>query len=356
MTALDFKTFDDCGNEPAKDWAIKDVIALDEDSSWFGMPGSLKSALLTDLHVHLASGRAWRGHKVKRPLGSVFFAFERAGLTRRRLAAYAKRDGLANLPIAVCDQIVDMINESCVDTIVDTLKAAEVRFGVPVGLITFDTYAKGVAAGGGDEDKAQHANIVAANMKRIHEGLKYPIHIATIGHSGWDGKHERGSSAKLGHVDLSVGIAGDVIRTAKIVKANDQPDGVLTSFGVDTIKLGNDEDGHSLTVGILSADVATVAPEAAKVTPRQREALSALTTLGGRAPVEAWREEMLRNGAIDRQAKNPRADWRRLRSALVDAGLVVERDGVVELAGGLPPPPPVPSRPILNLPPLPKLN
>ena len=44
----------------------------------------------------------------------------------------------------------------------------------PVGLIVIDTYAKGIAAGGGDEDKAQHANIVAANLKMIHERLKIP--------------------------------------------------------------------------------------------------------------------------------------------------------------------------------------
>ena len=171
MPALLYRTFDECLTEPPKTWAIKGVIGLGENSSWWGKPGSLKSALMTDIFVHLAAGRAWRGHKIARPLACVFFAFERAGLTRRRLAAYARRDNVANLPIAVCDTIIDLIDLSCVETVVETVKAAEHRFGVPVGLICFDTYAKGVAAGGGDEDKGQHANIVAANMKTIHEQL-----------------------------------------------------------------------------------------------------------------------------------------------------------------------------------------
>ena len=58
-----------------------------------------------------------------------------------------------------------MIDLGCVDIISDTVKAVEAQFGQAVGLIVIDTYAKGVAAGGGDEDKAQHANIVAATSR-----------------------------------------------------------------------------------------------------------------------------------------------------------------------------------------------
>src|SRR5438046_2442394 len=113
--ALRFDTFEDCTTETPKEWLIEDVIALDEDSSWFGPPGSLKSALLTDIAVHVASGRDWRGHpfnrcdntepedaRINEHRGVVYFALERAGLTRRRLAAYAARDALSpDLPIAV---------------------------------------------------------------------------------------------------------------------------------------------------------------------------------------------------------------------------------------------------------------
>jgi RecA-family ATPase len=81
--------FDECCNEPSKPWLIKHVIACDEDSLWFGAPGSLKSSLLTDIAVHLAAGGVWRGYKVKASAGVVYFAFERAGLTKRRLAAHS---------------------------------------------------------------------------------------------------------------------------------------------------------------------------------------------------------------------------------------------------------------------------
>jgi hypothetical protein len=370
MTALPFKTFEQCGNEPAKPWAIKGVIALGEDSSWFGMPGSLKSALLTDMAVHLAAGRDWRGFKTKQSLGTVYFAFERAALTRRRLAAYRRRDSLANLPIVVVDIIVDLIDESCIEKIVDTVKAAQEQFDIPIGNLIFDTYSKGVAAGGGDEDKAQHANIVAANMKRVHEGLEQPVHIATIGHSGWDGKHERGSSAKLGHVDLSVQIAGETTRTAKIVKGNDQAEGVLTSFAMETVSVGVDEDGEPQNVGILSTVVVAAAPKAP--TTQQSLALSALDRVtvshgqeppaGSDAPpwvrvvsVDRWREELFRCGAIDRTHKNPRSAFKRIKDGLLAAEQINERDGYVWRAqpGGIKLPlfPPVGSQPIISAPP-----
>src|SRR5690242_8765969 len=110
MAALPLKFFDECANEPAKPWAIKGVIALDEDSSWFGPAGSLKSTLMVDIGVHLAAGRDWRGFKTKMQAGVVYLAFERAALTRRRLAAYAKRAGFQKLPIAVASDIVDLID------------------------------------------------------------------------------------------------------------------------------------------------------------------------------------------------------------------------------------------------------
>src|SRR5690348_7085794 len=64
--ALDYKTFDQCSVTSPKHWLVENVIALKEDSSWFGPPGAGKSALLLDLAVHVASGRDWRGHKFNR--------------------------------------------------------------------------------------------------------------------------------------------------------------------------------------------------------------------------------------------------------------------------------------------------
>jgi hypothetical protein len=343
--ALPFRVFDECRSEPPKAWAIKGVIALDEDSTWFGAPGSMKSGLLTDIAVHLASGRDWRGYRTKAPCGVAFFCMERAGLTRRRLAAYAVRDNLAGLPIAVVDRLVDLLDPESPEQIAETVKDAEARFGCPVGFVVLDTWSKAVAAGMADEDKAQHVNVAAANLKRVHEEIAHPIHIATIGHTGKDeARGERGSNAKLGHVDLAVQIKGGRVRTATVVKANDQSEGVLTSFAMQEIMTGVDEDGGALAVGILSAETLSIVP-AAKRSARQDIALNALDKAladNGQEPpagadlppvkvvrVEAWRDELFRCGVLERDAGNPRSAFKRLKDGLCAADQIVERDGFV---------------------------
>jgi len=52
------------------------------------------------------------------------------------------------------------------------------------GLIVIDTYAKGIAANGGDEDKARDQNRAAANLRRVQSLVD--IHIALVGHTGKD--------------------------------------------------------------------------------------------------------------------------------------------------------------------------
>ena len=110
-----------------------------------------------------------------------------------------------------------------------------------------------LAAGGRDEDKAKNQNAVAANMRRILEQID--VHIAGVGHTGKDERRgERGSNARLGDVDLQVRISGYHIRTAEIVKANDQPEGVLTTFALEEIRLCEDPDGDPIFTTILDPD------------------------------------------------------------------------------------------------------
>lgn len=64
--ALALTYFAELSEHPsAKPWVIKNVIARDETSSWFAPPGRGKSALLTDIAVHKASGIDWRGYRTK---------------------------------------------------------------------------------------------------------------------------------------------------------------------------------------------------------------------------------------------------------------------------------------------------
>jgi hypothetical protein len=173
--------FDECLAFRPKEWLIKGVIARGESSSWFGPPKVIKSGLLLDASVHLAAGvDEWRGYRIKERVGVVKFALERADLQRRRLGAYATRDGYTSLPIAIAGDLINLLDPNSVELITKTVRAAEDRFGLPVGLVTIDTTAKGIAAGGGDEDKAKDQNAVAANMNGCTSNYPASISRASV--------------------------------------------------------------------------------------------------------------------------------------------------------------------------------
>ncbi len=258
--ALPFVAFDDIEVEVRKPWILKGILARRETSSWFGGPGKGKSALLTDIAVHVASGLDWRGYRCKERCAVVILAFERADLMLRRLEAYKRRDGLKDLPIVVIRASVDIMKPESVEVLTDTIKAVEERFGLPVGLLGLDTYSKALALGGGDENAAKDVNRFLGHLRTVqnHTG----VHVALIGHCGKDEtRGHRGSNAHLGDVDVEVKISGSGVKTAAIEKANDQPEGPLTSFCLEAFSFGTDEDGDEITTSIVSADMPAAGQE-----------------------------------------------------------------------------------------------
>jgi hypothetical protein len=238
--------------------------------------------LITDIAIHIASGEEWRGYRCKQRCGVVYFALERAALVKRRLTAHAQRAGAgaANLPIAVAAQIINLSKSDCIAAIVETIRVAEARFECSVGLIVIDTYSKGIAAGGGDENSAKDQNMTLGNLRRVQE--ETGVHVALVGHTGKEeDRGARGLNAHLADVDLMVQIKGDSdskLKTATIVKNNDGPEDVLTRFELEIAILGQDEDGDDITTAILSDHTFDSEEEIsrAKLNKAQRKAMEML--------------------------------------------------------------------------------
>jgi RecA-family ATPase len=195
---------------------------------WIAPPGRLKSALMADLAIHMASGADWRGYRSKETCGVVYFALERGDLVKRRLAAHKQRDDLTGLPIAVAAGIINLMDPKCVDIIVATIREAEKKFGCKVMFVVIDTFAKGIAAGGGDENHAKDLGAALANLRRAQE--QTGAHIAVVSHTGKDQtKGARGSNSQDGDVDLLVALHSDYDRLRLAVRLG--PGGVLDQRG-----------------------------------------------------------------------------------------------------------------------------
>jgi hypothetical protein len=263
-----------------KNWLMKGVIAKGETSMWIAPPGKLKSALMADLAICLASGMDWRGYQSKATAGVVYFALERGDLVKRRFAAHRKREGLSGLPIAVRGGIINLMDKSCVDIIIATIREAEQKFGCSVGFAVFDTLAKGIAAGGGDENQAKDMGAALANLRLAQE--QTGAHIAIVAHTGKDEKKgARGSSSQGGDVDVLVQITGDgAIKVATVTKANDQEEGPLTSFKGEIVVIRVDQDGDEITTMIVSTDLCggktSKSDVRAPLSPTERRAMDML--------------------------------------------------------------------------------
>lgn len=237
----------------AKRWIMKGIFARGETSAWVAPPKAGKSALLADICIAVAAGRDWRGKRSKERCAVVYFALERGDLVRRRLIATMRRDGIGALPIRVVAGIPIINTQEGRTAVIDEIADAAARFGIPTGLIVFDTYAKLIAACGGDEDSASDQLALLADLEKIK--IETDCHAALIGHTGKDPlKGWRGSNAGLSDVDIEIRIKGDDHRTAYVEHANDAPDGTITTFTIEGFELGRDEDGDPIDIGIVARD------------------------------------------------------------------------------------------------------
>jgi RecA-family ATPase len=91
----------------AKKEILKGVLGAGEFSLFVAKPGMGKSVLVGDIGMHIAAGMDWHGRKVKPGL-VVYFAAERFALTERRVAAWRKKHGVANVPFAVVGGKLDL--------------------------------------------------------------------------------------------------------------------------------------------------------------------------------------------------------------------------------------------------------
>jgi hypothetical protein len=303
----------------AKDSLIKGIFARGESSAWIAPPGGLKSALLASAAAHISDGLNWFGYRNKGRAGVVYFALERADLVRRRILAHVARLGLESPPIVVVGSMIDPKNSK---KIIATIEEAAAELGIPIGLIIFDTFAKLIAAGGGDENSAKDQGLVFANVQRVKNVTN--THVALIGHTGKDeSRGMRGSNAALGDVDLMVEIraTGD-IRTATVTKANDAPEGPLFSFKSEVHEFGHDEDGDPITVNVVSSEPIAQIQAAArdpKLTANQKTLFTMLHTAGSSGlTLEDWNQQA-REAGIGVKRK---ADLNDIRAALLSKGIV----------------------------------
>jgi len=303
----------------------------------WGPPKCGKSFWATDLGLHIALGWEYRGRRVQQAT-VVYIALEgRHGLPAR-LEAFKQHHGVQSAPFFLLTTPLDLTAKA--DELIASIEAQLGR--TKPGAIVIDTLNRSlVGSESKDEDMARY--LAAAG--KIEE--KFGCLVVIVHHCGIDATRPRGHTSLSGAVEVQLAVkrggAGEVIATVELAK--DSPEGAEIFSRLEPIDVGTDPDGDKITSPVVVPTEVTAATRnvTRKLSDRQRLALAALdecaATAGKPAPaslqlsartvvvaLNAWRDELYTRGVLDRDAKSPREEFKRVRNSLQARGLIGIRD------------------------------
>lgn len=206
-----------------------------------GAYGTGKSAFLLNKVMHQATGRAWRGRRVKQQSTAIIVAEGSYGLGDR-LTAEARAFGvdLKELPIFILPASPNFYQKADAPEIV---KAIEAIGGV--NQIVCDTFARVTA--GADENSSKDIELVVSRFEWITRRTGARIH--STHHEGKDSsKGPRGSTALPSAADYihTVTRSGDH-RQVEVTKMKDGPDGQIFPFRLVPVIVGFDSEENEIT-------------------------------------------------------------------------------------------------------------
>jgi hypothetical protein len=321
-------------------WHVKPYIEARTFSCLFAPPESLKTFVVVDLGLSIATGRSWHGQRVTQ--GNVLYLCGegREGIGRR-IKAWELFHGVRAEGFFVSNfaaQLLDHSGPKDVEAAANEIKA---QHGAPA-LLIIDTLNRNFGAG--DENSTQDMTRFVACMDRLRERLHCAVLV--IHHSGLgDAGRGRGNSALRGALDFEYCLTprrnGKTIESLELscskCKDHDRPPKV--DFKPVVVDLGYvDEDGQQLNSLVLERT--ETEPERQKekrLTPAQQISLEALQAVAGNtggAHLEAWRREAYARGisASDKPDAKQKAFVRAV-SGLLAEGRVDTRDDYYWIPG-----------------------
>jgi hypothetical protein len=173
--------------------------------------------------------------------------------------------------------------------------------------------------------------------------LELSCAVIIVHHCGIDASRPRGHTSLSGAVESQLKVervnTGEVIVTVELAK--DFAEGTEIVSRLERVELGTDADGDPITSLVVLPVEGPIQRRTVtrKLSPRQQLALAALdecaASSGAPSPaslelpartvvvqLSEWREELYVSGVLDRDAKNPREEFKRIRTQLQARSLI----------------------------------
>lgn len=311
-------------------WIIKGVLPRAGLALLVGASGSGKTFFALDLVGAIARGRDWRGRKVAKGR-AVVIAAEGAGGFRNRLEAYCSYHGVepAAFDIGVIPDAPNFLVADEVKAVVAALRT----FG-KLDVIVVDTYAQVMP--GGDENGGVDGGKVVKHCQLLHKvtgALVILVH-----HVGKDlSKGARGWSGLRAAADVEITVErAQDHRAATVTKQKDGEEGQEFGFKLNTVSIGEDEEGEEITSCVVEHTAAVPKAEQKKDPKGGNEQLvikvaQDLTGLvDDEVPVNALIE-----ACVDQMVPPEAGKRDRRREVIVRAIESLQGANRIDLAGGL---------------------
>jgi hypothetical protein len=321
-------------------YVMKGWLHRGETVQWFGPPGAGKSASLLSVMLAAAAappeGAMLAGCRVKRGL-AIFAAYERAGETQDRLAAARKRLSLPeDLPFVLLTRPPLLKDGKAVESVIETIRHYEKLHGMPCSMYAVDTLTA-ARPGMGQSDDAEMSSLMN-HLQRIRDtvGCCLPfIHHPTKANANNPG----GSGVTTGHVDKEVVVNKGRLR---MQKNNAGPDADALDLKIESVLMGEDDDGDPISVAYASVKPSRVSvgkafggvddDESSYVPAGLRQAYDALKSVAAGRPdgvvsTNDWFDQIDADAKTARLKKPVRATKNNHQDALVDGGFIAS-DGM----------------------------
>jgi hypothetical protein len=298
----------------------------------WGPPKCYKSFWAMDLALHIALGWEYRGRRVHQaPV--VYITLEgREGLPARK-TALAQYYDIGEAPLYFITTTLNLAKQA------HALSASiEAQLGdIKPGAVFIDTLNRSLV---GSESKDEDMAAYLAGAGYIEQ--KFNCLIPIVHHCGIDASRPRGHTSLTGAVEVQLRVerAGDLQALVTVEFAKDIPEGAEIASRLERVDLGTDADGDPITsLVVLPVEGPIQRTVTRKLSPRQQLALAALDECAASSGIPApaslelpartvvvqlntWREELYRKGVLDRDAKSPREEFKRVRMQLQARALI----------------------------------
>jgi hypothetical protein len=320
-------------------WLVKGVVPNANLGVFYGSSGSGKSFFVFDLMAAIARGVDWRGHKTTK--GRIcWVAAEGQEDMRKRVHGYCIYHGIdpKDLDIEFISNAPNFMEIEDARAVVRQIKKRG-QFDI----IVLDTLAQVMP--GGNENSGEDMGKVLGHCKEVTRLTGAMVEL--IHHSGKDeSRGARGWSGLRAAADFEFEvIRADEDRVASVTKMKGGADGEEFGFRLETLKVGEDEDGDDETTCVVQyTDGSRQTVAAGKGPSGDNNALLFQTAkdmldLGEGSPLT---ENELIAGAVskmergDASKRDTRAQSaRRSLKSLIDGGFLSQNEvGHVSLATG----------------------